>query len=218
MKTIAGANAVPQIGQPAAALLQQPHQLGLLGQESIVSVVAGHLAVLAMRAGGANGLGKAPYVGLRKEPVRADADESEPRADAAEGLGRRPVAAQRVPRIHGAQDGKISIRFEALDKAPALLIEIAGDIESSANEPASVPVRGPWVLAAAIGIAPIPLLEQRRRLVAEHGDLPGQRKPAARRLLRQITAALPLGIVLDGLALQVVQRKPHCAQRRNADD
>ena len=41
---------------------------------------------------------------------------------------------------------------------------------------------------------------------------------AARRPLRQIAAAGPLGVVLDGLALQMIERQPHGGERRDADD
>src|SRR6185437_13034488 len=126
--TIAGSNVGSQAAD-AAILLQQPNQLGLLGQKSVVPVVAGHLAVLAMRASNANRLCKAPHIGLRKQPVRADTDKREMSSDAPEGLYWRAVTTQRVPRVHGAQDGKISVRFKAVEEAPALLVEIAGNVE-----------------------------------------------------------------------------------------
>src|SRR6202012_1372054 len=56
-------------------LLQQPHHPCLLGQEGVVSVVAGHLAIVGLGAGQTNFFSKAAHGIGREEPVRADADE-----------------------------------------------------------------------------------------------------------------------------------------------
>ena len=199
------------------ALLQQAHQFRLLGQEGVVAVVTDHFAVLGLSAGGANGFGEPLHLAAGKSQSVLMPMKMQPGADAAEGLLRRVVAAQRIPGIHGAQNGEVGVGVEAVDEAPALVVEIAGDIEAAADEASAWPLparRGPGIFAAAVGIAAVALVEQRRGLVAEHGDLPGQREAAARRLLRQIAAARPLRVVLDGLALQVIERQAHGAQRR----
>ena len=69
-------------------LLEQADQLGLLGEESVVAMSAGHLAVVGLGTGGTDGFGKAAHILGGKEPVGADADEAEARANAAEGFFR----------------------------------------------------------------------------------------------------------------------------------
>src|SRR5581483_5116477 len=196
-------------------LLQKAHQLNLLRQKRIVTVIARHLTIVDIRSGGAYLLSKAAHRVGGEEPVGADANEAEPRADTAVGLNRRSIAANRIPCIHRAQDGEIGIGIKAVDEALALVIEITGDVEAAADEATSA-VQQPGVLAVAVGIAAKPFFEERRRLVADHGNLTRQPEPVAGWLLRQIAAALPLGIVLDGLTLQVIERKPHRAERRHA--
>lgn len=62
------------LGPLFPALLQQLHQVRLLGQKRIVAVVADHLAVVYRDAGGADGFGEMLYIGQGEKPVGADAD------------------------------------------------------------------------------------------------------------------------------------------------
>ena len=97
----------------------------------------------------------------------------------------------------------------------SLMVEIAGNVESAADESAALPVERPGVLAVAVGVAAESLFEKCRGLVAEHADLAGQRQPLPRRPLRQIVAARPVRVILDGLALQMIQGQPHGRQGRH---
>ena len=105
--------------------------------------------------------------------VGVDANEAEPRLDTAKRLLRRGITPQRIPGVHGAQDGEVGVGVKALDKSIALEIEVAGDVETLADEPAAMTICGPGILAAAVGIAAEALVEQRRGFVADHGDLAG---------------------------------------------
>src|SRR6516225_10839299 len=110
-----------------------------------MAVGAGHLAVIGGDAGLANGISKLAYRLRRKQPVGTDAHKAEPRLDAPERLQRRRAAAQRVPRIHCAQNGEIRIGVEALDESPALQVEIAGNIKTAADQSASLVIQTPGV-------------------------------------------------------------------------
>ena len=48
------------------------------------------------------------------------------------------IAAQRIPGVHGAQNGEIGIGIEALDESLALVIEVAGNVESPADQAAAM--------------------------------------------------------------------------------
>src|SRR5580693_10236274 len=123
-------------------------------------MAAGHLAKFGLRSGSANDAGELPNRIGWKEPVGADADKAEPGANAAESPGRRGVAVQGVPGFHGAQDGQVGVGVEAFDEALSLVVEVAGDVETSADQAAAVVVQTPRVLAVAVGIAAEPFLEE----------------------------------------------------------
>ena len=69
------------------------------------------------------------------------------------------AAAQRIPGVHGAQDGQVGIGVETVDESAALVVEVAGDIEPAADQPAALVIQAPGVFAVAVGIAPKPLVE-----------------------------------------------------------
>ena len=98
---------------------------------------------------------------------------------------------QRVPGVHGAQDGQVGIGVEALKEPLALVVQVAGNVESAANEAAALVIEPPGIFAVAVRITAIPLVEKLGRLVAEHADLAGQRQAAPGRLLGQIMARRP---------------------------
>jgi len=50
-------------------LLEQPHQFCLFGQECVVPVGAGHLAVVGLDAGGANRIGELAHMLRREKPI-----------------------------------------------------------------------------------------------------------------------------------------------------
>ncbi len=144
-------------------LQKHPDQFRLFGQKGIVTVSAGHLAVLGVNPGGANCLGEFPDRIWRKQPVGADSHKNQAGANAAEGFPRRSTAIQRVPGVHGAQNGQVGIGVEAVDEPLSLVIEVAGDIETPANQAATLVVEAPRVLAIPVGIAGEALVEQRRQ-------------------------------------------------------
>ena len=78
--------------QASHFLLDEPYQFGLLGQKGIMTVVGGHLAVVGLHSGGANGVSKVAYGFGWKKPVGADAHKAEPGANAAERFSGRRVA------------------------------------------------------------------------------------------------------------------------------
>ena len=90
-------------------------------------------------------------------PTKAEAG-----LDATECLLRRGLAVQRIPGIHGAQDGEVGVGVEALDEPLALVIEIAGDIEAAADQASAMLVEAPRIFAVAVGIAAEPLVETGR--------------------------------------------------------
>ena len=98
--------------------------------------------------------GKAPHLFSGKEPVGADADKAQPGLDSPEGLLGRSVAAQRIPGIHGAQDGQVGVGVEALDEPLALIIEITGDVEAPAGQSAAFAVRCPGIFPVRLGLRP----------------------------------------------------------------
>lgn len=51
-------------------LLEQANQLGLLGQEGVMAVGAGHFAVIRLDPRGTNGMSEAPHILRRKKPIR----------------------------------------------------------------------------------------------------------------------------------------------------
>jgi hypothetical protein len=53
----------------APGSLEQAHELDLLGEEGVVSVVAGHFPVIGLGAGLTNLLGKAAHRISREQPV-----------------------------------------------------------------------------------------------------------------------------------------------------
>src|SRR5579863_9136987 len=133
--------------------------------------------------------------------------------DAAEDVFRRVRrgggAAHRIPGLHGAKDGEIGVGVEAIDEALTLVVEIAADVETSADEAAAIFARpgiaGGGVAAFAVGLAGESLVKERGRLVAEHGELACAGQAAMRRLLREVAAAVPVGVVDDGFALQMIE-------------
>ena len=70
---------------------------------------------------------------------------------------------ERIPGIHGAQDGEIGIGVESLDEPLSLVIEVAGNVEAAANEAAAMVIEAPGVFAVTVGIAGEALIKQRRR-------------------------------------------------------
>ena len=132
-------------------------------------------------------------------------------------------AAQRVPGVHGAQDGEVGVGVEPIDEALTLIVEVAGDIESPADQaqtstPTGLRPRGSLRRVPGWAVRPKRSSNSVCGLVAEHGDLARQRQAAARRLMRQIAPAGPFRVVEDGLALEVVEREAHGRERRHADD
>src|SRR6476646_4092116 len=96
-----------------------------------------HLPVIGMNSDGANRGGEFSHGIRKKQPVRTDSNEAEPGANISECLFERGVPVQRVPSVHHAHDGEVGIGIEALKKPVALMIEIACNIETAANEPTS---------------------------------------------------------------------------------
>src|ERR1035437_5958699 len=99
-----------------------------------MAVGAGHLLVIGLHAGGANGVGKVAHGLGRKEPVGADADKAEAGANPAKGFGCRGASSLRVPDVHGAQNGQIGVGVKAVDEALSLVVEVAGDVKAPSNE------------------------------------------------------------------------------------
>jgi len=87
-----------QRSEPAGyfRLLEQSHQVGLLGKKGVMPMGADHLPVVGSNARGANRSGKFAHRLGRKQPIRADAHKAQLGADAAESLLSRGAAAQRI--------------------------------------------------------------------------------------------------------------------------
>ena len=128
------------------------------------------------------------------------------------------MAVQRIPGFHGSQNGKIGVGVEAIDKATSLVVEIAADIEPAGNQSATLVVETARIFAVAIGVAAEPLVEERRRLVTQHGDLPRQGQTTLGLMLGKIMPVCPLRILLDRGALQVIQGDTHGRERSYSDD
>src|ERR1035437_5076736 len=149
-----------------------------------MAVGAVHLAIIGMNAGRANGMGEATHSFRRKKPVRADPHKAEARTNSPKGLEGRRLTMQRVPDVHGPQDGQVGVGVKALDEPVTLVVEVAGNVKAATRQAASGAVHGPWVFAVSVRLAAITLIEQLGGLIAEHADLPGERQPAPRRPLR----------------------------------
>ncbi len=79
-------------------------------------------------------------------------------------------------------------------------------------------VQAPGVFSVAVGLRPVALVEKLGGFVANHADLAGQGQPGRARALGQIVAARPVGVVLNGFSLEMVERQPHGRKRRHTDD
>ncbi len=84
--------------------------------------------------------------------------------------------------------------------------------------PAAPVIKSPRVFAIAVWIAPKTLVEQRRRLVAERGNLASQRQSTPRRMLRRIAPTVPIRVIQNCMTLQMVEGQPHCRDRRHANN
>ena len=131
-----------------------------------------HFAVFGRHTGGSNEGGKVADRIRGEQPVGADADESKPRPNTAKYV-LCILYCSAGPSIHGPQNGEIRVRVKPLDESFSLVIEVAGNIETAADQPSAMVVEAPRVLAIPVGIAGEPLIEQSGRLVAEHPDLAG---------------------------------------------
>ena len=120
--------------------MQKTNQFRLFGKKGIMAMGSGHFPILCMDAGGANCLGKVSDRGGRKEPVGADSHKTEPGLDSAKYLGCGAADGDGLPGVHGAQDGEVGIGVEAIDEPFALVVKVAGNIESPADETAALVV------------------------------------------------------------------------------
>src|SRR6202034_3645508 len=103
-------------------------------EKGVMAVVAGHLAIVGLGAGLQDAFSEAAHLDGGKKPIRADADEAQPRTDAAKSLLRRGEPSQWIPGVHGTQNGQVSVGVEALNESLALVIQIAGDVEAPAGQ------------------------------------------------------------------------------------
>ena len=81
---------------------EQSDELIGLGEEGVMAVVGGHLAVVAAGAGGFDHGGEGADVFGREEPVGGDADEGEVGLDAGVGGIGGLVGSNGVEDVHGA--------------------------------------------------------------------------------------------------------------------
>jgi hypothetical protein len=135
-----------------AGLLEQSNQLGLFGEEGVMAVGAGHLAVVRCHTRGTDGISKLPHRFRREEPVGTDAHKAEPGLDASEDFLGRRMAAEWIPRFHGSQNGEVGVGVETLNKAASLEIKVAGDIEASPDQASTMIGDAPGIFAIAIGV------------------------------------------------------------------
>ena len=167
-------------------LLKQPDQFHLLGKKRIVAMCARHLPIIRIHPCRADHVCELPNRLRRKQPVRTDPHKAQPCTNSAKHLLRRCVSIQRVPGVHGAQDGQVSVGVKTVDESPPLVVQVARNIKSTANQAAAVLVQRPRVFPIPVGIAAEAFLKKRCGLVTEHPNLARQRQPLLGRFLRQI--------------------------------
>src|SRR5947208_13812 len=100
-----------------------------------------------------------------------------------------------MPGVHRPHNRQVRVRIESLVEPLALVVEVAANIKSSPDQPATVIVVPPGVLTIPVWIAPKALLEQRSRLVAQHPNLACKRQTLTRGPLRKVVTSIPVRVV-----------------------
>src|SRR5271157_3656407 len=129
-----------------------------LGQKSVVPMRRFELGVVASRSCGSNALSQRTHVFRRKQPVGSNAHQRNVRLNPLQRLRFRGIAVRQIEGVHCLRDHQVRVCIEALHELLALVIEIAGHV-------VTVFKAAQRILAVAVGLASVALLEQFSRLV-----------------------------------------------------
>ena len=160
--------------------------------------IGGELGVTRAFAAAEEGEGELAVLFGREEPVAGEADDERIGLDGGEGFFEGAVRLREVELVEGARDVEVRVCVEAVDEALALMAQVALDLELDVER---VGVAGGGVFFAAAEFA----VHGRVGDVGDVGHHAGDGEADARAGVLGVVAAVPGGVLHDGLAADLVE-------------